>query len=98
MGSTLSARQRTAAGGIVLAAGTRIGFAEIAAAAKWRGESSGLRGTGIAVLSTGDELVTLRPRPVRFIRNTQLRFFGAQISLLGGEAVIGMQRSLETAR
>jgi molybdopterin molybdotransferase len=78
------------AGGIVLAAGTRIGFAEIAAAAQVGGSHPVVtRKPRVAVLSTGDEVVDFASSPGPFqIRNSNSVSLGAQISLLGGEAVI----------
>ena len=78
------------AGGIVLAAGTRIGFAEIAAAAQVGASHPVVtRKPRVAVLSTGDEVVDFASSPGPFqIRNSNSVSLGAQISLLGGEAVI----------
>src|SRR5882724_4635106 len=91
-----------AAGGIVLAAGTRIGFAEIAAAAQVGAANPVVtRKPRIAVLSTGDELVDFASTPGPFqIRNSNSVSLGAQISLLGGEAVIlgNAKDSLEELR
>jgi molybdopterin molybdotransferase len=79
-----------AAGGTVLAAGVRIGFAEIAAAAQVGASLPvvTLR-PRVAVLSTGDEVVDFGSVPGPFqIRNSNSVSLGAQISLLGGESVI----------
>jgi molybdopterin molybdotransferase len=78
------------AGGIVLAAGTRIGFAEIAAAAQVGASHPVVaRKPRIAVLSTGNEVVDFASTPGPFqIRNSNSVSLGAQISLLGGEAVV----------
>jgi len=78
------------AGGIVLVAGTRFGFAEIAAAAQVGGAHPVVtRKPRIAVLSTGDEVVDFASTPGPFqIRNSNSVSLEAQISLLGGEAVI----------
>ena len=78
------------AGGIVLAAGTRIGFAEIAAAAQVGASHPVVtRKPRVAVLSTGDEVVDFASTPGPFqIRNSNSVSLEAQISLLGGEAVI----------
>ncbi len=79
-----------AAGGIVLAAGVRIGFAEIAAAAQVGAAHPVMaRRPRVAVLSTGDEVVDFASTPGPFqIRNSNSVSLGAQISLLGGELVI----------
>jgi len=79
-----------AAGGIVLAAGTRIGFAEIAAAAQVGAARPVVtRKPRVAVLSTGDEVVDFASVPGPFqIRNSNSVSLGAQIALLGGEPVI----------
>jgi molybdopterin molybdotransferase len=79
-----------AAGGIVLAAGTRIGFAEIAAAAQvGTAHPVVTRKPRVAVLSTGDEVVDFASTPGPFqIRNSNSVSLGAQIALLDGEAVI----------
>jgi molybdopterin molybdotransferase len=78
------------AAGTVLAAGVRIGFAEIAAAAQvGASHPVVMRKPRIAVLSTGDEVVDFASTPGPFqIRNSNSVSLGAQISLLGGEAVI----------
>jgi molybdopterin molybdotransferase len=78
------------ASGIVLGAGTRIGFAEIAAAAQVGASQPVVtRKPRVAVLSTGDELVDFASTPSRFqIRNSNSVSLEAQISLLGGEPVI----------
>jgi molybdopterin molybdotransferase len=78
------------AGGIVLAAGTRIGFAEIAAAAQVGAAHPVVtRKPRVAVLSTGDEVVDFTSAPGPFqIRNSNSVSLGAQIALLGGEPVI----------
>jgi len=79
-----------AASGIVLAAGTRIGFAEIAAAAQVGAAHPVVtRKPRVAVLSTGDEVVDFASAPGPFqIRNSNSVSLGAQIALLGGESVI----------
>jgi molybdopterin molybdotransferase len=79
-----------AASGIVLVAGTRIGFAEVAAAAQVGAAHPAVtRKPRVAVLSTGDEVVDFWSAPGPFqIRNSNSVSLGAQISLLGGEAVI----------
>jgi molybdopterin molybdotransferase len=78
------------AGGMVLAAGTRIGFAEIAAAAQVGASHPVVtRKPRVAVLSTGDEVVDFASIPGPFqIRNSNSVSLEAQISLSGGEPVI----------
>jgi molybdopterin molybdotransferase len=78
------------AGGMVLAAGVRIGFAEIAAAAQVGAAHPVVtRKPRVAVLSTGDEVVDFASVPGPFqIRNSNSVSLGAQIALLGGEPVI----------
>jgi molybdopterin molybdotransferase len=78
------------AGGIVLAAGVRIGFAEIAAAAQVGAAHPVVtRRPRVAVLSTGDEVVDFASTPGPFqIRNSNSVSLAAQIALLGGEPVI----------
>ena len=78
------------AGGTVLAAGTRIGFAEIAAAAQVGASHPVVtRRPRVAILSTGDEVVDFASTPGPFqIRNSNSVSLEAQISLLGGEPVI----------
>src|SRR6266478_3883582 len=79
-----------AAGQTVLSAGTRIGFAEIAAAAQVGAANPVVtRKPRIAILSTGDEVVDFASTPGPFqIRNSNSVSLAAQISLLGAEAVI----------
>jgi molybdopterin molybdotransferase len=87
---------------MVLVAGRRLGFAEIAAAAQvGAGHPAVMRKPRIAVLSTGDEVVDFASAPGPFqIRNSNSVSLGAQISLLGGEAVIlgNAKDSLEDLR
>src|SRR6266436_6817472 len=91
-----------AASGIVLAAGVRIGFAEIAAAAQVGAAHPVVtRRPRFAVLSTGDEVVDFASTPGPFqIRNSNSVSLGAQIALLGGEPVIlgNAKDSLEELR
>ncbi len=95
-----SSEQR--AGEIVLAAGTRLGFAELAAAAQVGAAHPVVtRRPRIAVLSTGDEVADFASVPGPFqIRNSNSVSLGAQISLLGGEAIIlgNAKDSLEDLR
>jgi molybdopterin molybdotransferase len=91
-----------AVSGIVLAAGMRIGFAEIAAAAQVGAANPVVtRKARIAVLSTGDEVVDFASEPGPFqIRNSNSVSLEAQIELLGGEPVIlgNAKDSLEDLR
>ncbi len=70
--------------------GTRIGFAEIAAAAQVGAvELEVYRRPRIAVLSTGDEVVPAETTPGDFqIRNSNAYSLAAQISLAGGDPVV----------
>jgi len=79
-----------AAGQRVLSAGTRIGFAEIAAAAQVGAASPVVtHKPRIAILSTGDEVVDFASTPGPFqIRNSNSVSLAAQVSLVGGEPVV----------
>ena len=79
-----------AAGQTVLSAGTRIGFAEIAAAAQVGAASPVVtHKPRIAILSTGDEVVDFASIPGPFqIRNSNSVSLAAQVSLTGGEPVV----------
>jgi len=79
-----------AAGQIVLSAGTRIGFAEIAAAAQVGAANPVVtRKPRIAILSTGDEVVDFASTPGPFqIRNSNSVSLAAQVGLTGGEPVV----------
>lgn len=70
--------------------GTRIGFAEIAAAAQVGAvELQVYRKPRVAILSTGDEIVPAEITPGDFqIRNSNAYSLGAQVSLAGGEPVV----------
>ena len=89
-------------GRTVLAAGTRLGFAELAAAAQVGAAHPVVtRKPRVAVLSTGDEVVDFASTPGPFqIRNSNSVSLGAQIALLGGEPVIlgNAKDSLEELR
>lgn len=77
-------------GDIQLAAGTRLGYAGIAALGQvGQGEVPVYRRPRVAVLSTGDEVVTVgeQPGPVQ-IRNSNSYSLGAQVTLAGGEPVL----------
>jgi molybdopterin molybdotransferase len=79
-----------AAGQKVLSAGTRIGFAEIAAAAQVGAANPVVtHKPRIAILSTGDEVVDFASIPGPFqIRNSNSVSLAAQVGLTGGEAVV----------
>jgi len=79
-----------AAGQTVLSAGTRIGFAEIAAAAQVGAANPVVtRKPRIAILSTGDEVVDFASTPGPFqIRNSNSVSLAAQVGLTGGEPVV----------
>ena len=77
-------------GHLFLNRGTRIGFAEIAAAAQVGAiELEVYRRPRIAILSTGDEVVPAESTPGDFqIRNSNAYSLTAQITLAGGEPVV----------
>jgi molybdopterin molybdotransferase len=79
-----------AAGQTVLSAGTRIGFAEIAAAAQVGAANPVVtHKPRIAILSTGDEVVDFASTPGPFqIRNSNSVSLAAQVGLTGGEPVV----------
>jgi molybdopterin molybdotransferase len=79
-----------AAGQTVLSAGTRIGFAEIAAAAQVGAANPVVtHKPRIAILSTGDEVVDFTSTPGPFqIRNSNSVSLAAQVGLTGGAAVV----------
>ena len=91
-----------AAGQTVLSAGTRIGFAEIAAAAQVGAANPVVtHKPRIAILSTGDEVVDFASTPGPFqIRNSNSVSLAAQVGLTGGApAVLGNARdSLDDLR
>jgi molybdopterin molybdotransferase len=74
-------------GEVVVARGTRIGYAELAMAAEvGRARIEVTRRPRVAILSTGDELVPLGTAPGPFqIRNSNNISLAAQVSLAGGE-------------
>jgi molybdopterin molybdotransferase len=79
-----------AAGQTVLSAGTRIGFAEIAAAAQVGAANPVVtHKPRISILSTGDEVVDFASIPGPFqIRNSNSVSLAAQVALTGGEPVV----------
>ena len=74
----------------MLSAGTRIGFAEIAAAAQVGAANPVVvHKPRIAILSTGDEVVDFASTPGPFqIRNSNSVSLAAQVGLTGGEPVV----------
>jgi molybdopterin molybdotransferase len=79
-----------AAGQVVIAAGTRMGFAEMAAAAQVGAANPVVvRKPRVAILTTGDEVVDFAATPGPFqIRNSNSVSLAAQVALCGAEAVI----------
>ena len=78
------------AGQVVVAAGTRMGFSEMAVAAQVGAANPAVvRKPRVAILTTGDEVVDFAATPGPFqIRNSNSVSLGAQVSLCGAEAVI----------
>ena len=78
------------AGGTILAAGTRFGFAELAVAAQVGAANPVVtRKPRIAILTTGDEVVDFASTPGPFqIRNSNSVSIAAQVALLGADPVI----------
>jgi molybdopterin molybdotransferase len=74
-------------GEVVVSRGTRLGYAELAMAAEvGRAHIEVSRRPRVAILSTGDELVSLDRAPGPFqIRNSNNISLAAQVSLAGGE-------------
>jgi molybdopterin molybdotransferase len=79
-----------AAGQVVIAAGMRMGFAEMAAAAQVGAANPVVvRKPRVAILTTGDEVVDFAATPGPFqIRNSNSVSLAAQVALCGAEAVI----------
>ena len=79
-----------AGGQTVLAAGTRMGFAEVAAAAQvGAAQIVVYQRPRVAILSTGDEIVDVSSKPGPFqIRNSNAASLAAQVSIAGGEPVV----------
>ena len=77
-------------GGTVLTAGTRMGFAQIAAAAQvGAAEIVVYQKPRVAILSTGDEIVEVGSKPGPFqIRNSNAASLAVQVSLAGGEPIL----------
>jgi molybdopterin molybdotransferase len=78
------------AGKVVLTAGMRMGYAEIAVAAQVGALSlQCFRRPRVAILSTGDEILSAEATPAPFqIRNSNAYSLAAQVKLAGGEAVL----------
>ena len=76
-------------GEIVVSRGTRLGYAELAMAAEvGRARIAVSRRPRVAILSTGDELVSVDGAPGPFqIRNSNNISLAAQVALAGGEPV-----------
>ena len=82
--------QESRVGESVVSRGKRLGFAELAMATQV-GRSSVLvaKKPRVAILPTGDELITVDRSPNRFqIRNTNTTSLAAQVTLAGGEPVL----------
>jgi molybdopterin molybdotransferase len=82
--------QETRAGESVVVRGNRLGYAELAMAAQV-GRSSVLvaKKPRVAILSTGDEVISAGEAPQRFqIRNSNSISLAAQVALAGGEPVV----------
>jgi molybdopterin molybdotransferase len=77
------------AGDVLLARGKRLGYAELAMAAQaGRARLGVTRRPRVAILSTGDEVVSVNETPGPFqIRNSNSISLAAQVSLVGGEPV-----------
>lgn len=78
------------AGEILMAAGTRLGYAELSLAAQVGAEKVRCaRKPRVAILSTGDEIVSVESTPGPFhIRNSNSVSLAAQVRLAGGEPVM----------
>jgi molybdopterin molybdotransferase len=77
-------------GEVVVARGTRLSYAELAMAAEvGRARFQVSRRPRVAILSTGDELISLADKPGPFqIRNSNNISLAAQVTLAGGEPVL----------
>jgi molybdopterin molybdotransferase len=77
-------------GEVMVARGMRLGYAELAMAAEvGRARLEVSRQPRVAILSTGDELVSLGETPSLFqIRNSNNISLAAQVALAGGEPVV----------
>jgi molybdopterin molybdotransferase len=82
--------QETRVGETVVGRGKRLGYAELAMAAQV-GRSSVVvaKKPRVAILSTGDEVISVEKAPERFqIRNSNSISLAAQVALAGGEPVV----------
>jgi molybdopterin molybdotransferase len=79
-----------AEGEVLVRAGARLGFAELAAAAQAGAvQLSVFQKPRVAILSTGDEIVPAETNPGKFqIRNSNAFSLAAQVKLAGGEPVL----------
>ena len=77
-------------GEVVVARGTRLSYAELAVAAEvGRSRLHVSRRPRVAILSTGDELISLGDKPGPFqIRNSNNISIAAQVALAGGEPIL----------
>ena len=84
------AGSETRAGEVVVKAGTRLGYAELAMAAQvGRSKITVSRRPRVAILSTGDEVVVVDQTPGPFqIRNSNSVSLAAQVALVGGEPTL----------
>jgi len=84
------AGSETRAGEVVVKAGTRLGYAELAMAAQvGRSKITVSRRPRVAILSTGDEVVVVDHTPGPFqIRNSNSVSLAAQVALVGGEPTL----------
>jgi molybdopterin molybdotransferase len=78
-------------GEVVVPKGTRLSYAELAVAAEvGRPRIQVNRRPRVAIVSTGDELINLGEKPGPFqIRNSNTISLAAQVTLAGGEPVLG---------
>jgi molybdopterin molybdotransferase len=84
------AGSETRAGEVVVKAGTRLGYAELAMAAQvGRSRIIVSKRPCVAILSTGDEVVVVDQTPGPFqIRNSNTVSLAAQVALAGGEPIL----------
>jgi molybdopterin molybdotransferase len=84
------AGSETRAGEVVVKAGTKLGYAELAMAAQvGRSKIIVSKRARVAILSTGDEVVVVDQTPDPFqIRNSNGVSLAAQVALAGGEPVL----------
>ncbi|HXM95997.1 MAG TPA: gephyrin-like molybdotransferase Glp [Candidatus Dormibacteraeota bacterium] len=79
-----------AAGQTILSPGVRLGYAQLALAAQvGKSQLTCAKKPRVAILSTGDELVSVRQTPGAFqIRNSNSVSLAAQVQIAGGEPVV----------